>query len=62
MRKLKQFSGKAKQIILIGLNLKSGMKSILENSFEGNYSPKMNELSVPKWQFLLFWKFLWNKV
>ena len=62
MRKLKQLSGKAEQIIVIGLNLKTGMKRILENSFEGNFSPKMNDLSVPKWQFLFFWKFLWSQV
>ena len=60
--KLKLFSGKARQSIQKYLNQNLVLGSILGNGFEVTSSSTANALNFSKWHFLVFCKFLSNKV
>ena len=62
MTKLKPFFGKARQSVQNWLNWELVIGSILENGSEAKLKSKMNVLSLWKWHFSVFCKFLSDEV
>ena len=62
MTKLKPFFGKARQSVQNWLNWELVIGSILENGFEAKLKSKTNVLSLWKWHFSVFCKFLSDEV
>ena len=62
MTKLKPFFGKARQSVQNWLNWELVIGSILENGSEAKLKSKTNVLSLWKWHFSVFCKFLSDEV